>query len=142
MATLRRAHLPQFKVCRYFRSVSQNRALTGIPKCFHSFISGIRCYYSCFELRGTPPFPVRQRVIAEWISIFRPVETFPNYVGYVRKACFFLEQPLTWDTPAATNIIASLKLEDKGKFAFPNFIRSSVIAKIIVHESRGGFSPD
>ena len=69
LAQLRKAHVPQYKLDRFFRTVSQNRALTGVLKCFRSFASGIRCYYSFCELRGTPPFPVRERIIAEWGSI-------------------------------------------------------------------------
>ena len=65
LAKFRHARVPQFKLGRFFRTVPHNRALTGIPKCFKSFSSGIRCNYSFCELRATPPFPVRERIIVE-----------------------------------------------------------------------------
>ena len=67
---------------------------------------------------------------------FIPGATFSNYVGYLRKACHFLQNPLTWDTAALANIVAALKLEGKGKYVFPNFIRSDLMQKIIRHDSR------
>ena len=134
---LRNAHLPQFKLNRFFRTASQNLALQGILKCFPSFAAGIRCYFSFCELRGTPHFPVRERAISEWSAIFLPGSTYSNYVGYIRKACHFLEQPLSWDTPAIANTVAALKLRAKGRFRFPNFIRSQLIAQILQFETRG-----
>ena len=133
---LKKARLPQFKIDRFFRTTSQSIALTGIKRCFKSFKSGIRCYYSYCELRGQPPFPVRERVIVQWSSIFKAGPTFSNYVGYVRKACHYLEHPLSWDTPAVRNIVAALKLLGSGKFRFPNFIRSELVAQVIKKESR------
>ena len=138
LKALRDAQLPKYKVDRFFRTASQSLALTGIQRCFKSFASGIRCFFSFCELRGTPPFPVRERVVVEWSSIFKPGPTFSNYVGYVRKACYFLEQPLSWDTAAVKNIVAAIKLLGTGKFRFPNFIRSEFVAKILAKESRDG----
>ena len=138
LKVLRQAQLPQYKVNNFFRTAAQTIALTGIQRCFKSFASGIRCYFSFCELRGTPPFPVRERVVVEWSSIFKPNPTFSNYVGYLRKACHFLEQPLSWDTPAVRNTVAALKLEGAGRFRFPNFIRSEFVAKIVAKETRDG----
>ena len=111
--------------------------MTRIQRCFPSFAFGIRCYYSFCELRGTP-FPVRERVVAEWSSVFKPCQTFHNYVRYVRKAFHYLELPLNWDSPAVANCIAGLKLAGKGEFRFPNFIRSDFIARIANRETRDG----
>ena len=72
----------------------------------------------------------------EWTSIFKPGQTFSNYVGYVRKARHYLEHPLSWGTPAVKNAAAWLKLVGPGKFSFPNFIRSEFIAKIVAKETR------
>ena len=52
---LLRANLPLYKVDRFFRTASQSVASTGIQRCFESFASGIRCYYSFCEIKGTPP---------------------------------------------------------------------------------------
>ena len=138
LKVLREAHLPKFKTDRFFRTASQSLALTGIQRCFKSFASGIRCYFIFCELRGTPPFPVRERVVVEWSSIFKPGPTFSNYVGYVRKACHFPEHPLSWDSGAVKNTVAAIKLLGTWKFRFPNFIRSEFVAKILAKETRDG----
>ena len=71
-------------------------------------------------------------------AIFRPGQTYSNYVGYVRKACHYLELPLSRGTPSVKNCVAALKLQAKGKFRFPKFITSEIIAKIIAHGTRDG----
>lgn len=70
-------------------------------------------------------------------AIFSHGATFPNYVGYVRKVCRFLEEPLFRDTDALKNAIASLKQQGAGKYRFPHCIRSDIAVKILSYESRG-----
>ena len=77
-------------------------------------------------------------MIVEWSAIFRPGSTYSNYVGYIRKACHFLEQPLSWDAPAIANTVEALELRAKGRFRFPNFIRSQMISQIPQLETRDG----
>ena len=91
---VRVAQSPHYKMNRFLRTESQSVALAGIRRCISSVASGIRCYYSFCEFRGTPPFPVRERVVAEWTSVFKPGQTFSNYVGYVSQDCYYLELPL------------------------------------------------
>ena len=110
LKTMRTAQLPQYRINRFFRTDSQSIALTGAQRCFPSFASGMRFYYSFCGLRGTPPFPFRERVVVEWISVFKPGQTFRNYVGYLRKACHYLYLPLNWFTPAIANCVAGLEL--------------------------------
>ena len=73
----------------------------------------------------TRPFPATERIIIEWRSIFREGQTFPNYDGYVKKACYFPKHPTSWETQDAANVIAALKLLSKGRFCYPNFVRSN-----------------
>lgn len=87
-------------------------------------------------MRGSRPFAVSAMTIAEWAAMFNHGASFSNYVGYIRKACYFLEEPLFWGTAAVKNMIASLKLRGKGKYRFPNFIRIDLVARILVRESR------
>ena len=96
----------------------------------------MRCYFSFCELRGNPPFPARVAIVVEWSSLFNPGGPFRNYVNYLKKACFFLDQPVRWITPAVTNLVKGLKLAGKAKLRFPNFIDSSLTVKIINRESR------
>ena len=76
LKTIRKAQHPQYMMNRLFRTSSQSIAINGIRRFFPSFASGIRCYYSFCELRGTPPCPERERVVTEWISISKPGLTF------------------------------------------------------------------
>ena len=132
------SQIPQYVVNRFFRTASQSIDSDAIRRCLTSFASGIRRYYIFRELRGTPPFPTREMAITEWISIFKHGQTFPNYVGYVRKFCYYLELTITCDTPAVKNCIVGPKLAGEGEFRFPNCIRRDFIANITDYETRGG----
>ena len=136
MKTLRNADIPKSNLYMCFRKASQDMALTGIQKCINIFPAAIRCYYSFCELRGFPKIPARGMIIVGRSAISNPAATCPNYVGCIRKACSFLEEPLSWDTPAVANVIAALKLQDEGRYRAPNFIRIDIITKILSHESR------
>ena len=56
----------------------------------------------------------------------------------MRKACHYLEHPLSWGSAAIKNSVAALKLLGTRKFRFPNFIRIEFIAKITAKETRDG----
>ena len=81
-------------------------------------------------------FPVREKTIPERIAISKPWATFSNYVGYIRKAGFFSQEPLLYDTAAVKSIIAAPKLEGKGKYRFPNFIQTDTVGEILKHGPR------
>ena len=140
LAKLRKANVNNFKIRRFFRVKAQKNALTGVRFCFGSFTSAIRCYYNFCELRETPPFPVKAISVIEWSSIFNPGATFNNYVNYLKKACFYLDQPIDWATPAVSNIIKGLRLAGKAKLRFPNFIDSSLVVAIMKHEGKSEFA--
>ena len=72
LTVLKKATLPQFKLDRYFRTASQGLSLTSIRRCFKSFDSAIRIHYIFCEMRSCPSFPFREKLIAEWIAIFKP----------------------------------------------------------------------
>ena len=71
-------------------------------------------------------------------SLFRPSPTFPNYVGYLEKACLFLGQSVAWDTPAVRNVAMALKLSGKSNIRFPNFLQSAIVIGILRHEGPDG----
>ena len=78
----------------------------------------------------------REREITECASIFKDGATFSNNVGYVRKACQYLELPFPWDSAAVKNVVSALKLTAEGEFRFPNFIMGDTVARII-HGGKG-----
>ena len=94
-------------------------------------------YYSFCELRRSPPFPVRERILPGRSSIFNPADTFSNYVGFGRETCFFSQEPLRWGTSDVKNAIASLKMKGKGKYRSPNFIGIDIAIRIRIRDSRG-----
>ena len=89
------------------------------------------------RITGMPPFPANERTIVEWGAIFNTGATFSNYVGYIRKVCFFLGESLAWDAAAVSNVIEALKLQGAGKYRSPNFIRSDFALRVLVRDSRG-----
>ena len=101
-----------------------------------SFASAVSFYFSSCELMGNTPFPVRGRVVVEWISLFNPGGTYRNYINYIWKAFCLIDQPVRWYTNAAVFIAKGLKLAGKAKYSFPNFIEISSVVKIINFESR------
>ena len=134
MKLLRAKSVPQKTLNTFFKRQSQLIALTGVRKVFPSFASGIRSYFAFCELRAVRPFPVQEHVIIEWSSVFRVGACYSNYIGYVKKVCFFLNEPVDWDTAAVRNVVKALKLSGKSNFRFPNFLRSPEVISILRHE--------
>ena len=60
------------------RSASQQHAIIGVKACFGSFAPALWCYFSFCELRKVAPFPVNNRAVIEWSSIFNDGATFGN----------------------------------------------------------------
>ena len=118
---LRKAGTPLSTVNSFFRSASQLNTLRGVRLCYSSFASAVRLYFSFCEIKSIRPFPVRESTVLQWSSLFKPGNTYSSYVNYLRKACFYLGEPIDWLTPAVTNVIKSLRLAGKTTFRFPNF---------------------
>ena len=66
----------------------------------------------------------------------QPRGTFRNYVNYMQKACFYLDQPVNWYTPALANVVKALRLVGKAKYRFPNFIDIELLTKIIKRDEK------
>ena len=134
MKLLRAKSVSQKTLSAFFKRQSQLIALTGVRKVFSSFASGVRSYFSFCELRAVRPFPVQEHVIIQWSSVFRVGACYSNYVGYVKKVCFFLNESVDWDTPAVRNVAKALKLSGKSNFRFHNFLRIPQVISILRHE--------
>ena len=70
-----------------------------------------------------------------WSAIFNAGRTYGNYLNFVRKACFYLSLPTDSYAPAVVNAPKGIRAARKGKFRFPNFIRSEVVLKAISAEA-------
>ena len=115
--TLREAAMPQFKLNRFpepLLMISPSPALKSASQASIPASADISAFANC----GDPPFPVTGRIMVERSGIFSPGATFSNYVGYIRKACYFLEAPLIWDASAVKNVIEFLKLQWGRKIVF------------------------
>ena len=134
MELLRAKSVSQKTLNTFFKRQSQLIAPTGVRKVFPSFASGVRSYFAFCELRAARPFPVQEHVIIQWGSVFRVGACYSNYIGYVKKVCFFLNEPVDWDTAAVRNVAKALKLSGKSNFRFPNFLRSPEVISILRHE--------
>ena len=112
-------------------------ALKSIKGSMPSFSSAVRCYFSFCELSAFPAFPALESSILSRSAIFNDGKTFGNYVNFVREACFFLNEPTAWFSPSVINTVKGLRAAGKGKFRFPNFIRSELVIRIITFEPFG-----
>ena len=139
MKLLRKNCVSQKTMDSFFKKKSQHIALTGVRKTLPSFASGVRSYFSFCELKRVRPFPVKESTVIQWSSLFRSGGAFSNYVGYLKKACFFLNTSVSWDTPAVRNIVKALKLSAKSNLRFPNFLTSREVGMILEHEQGGEF---
>ena len=118
---------------------SQLIALTGARKVFPSFASCARSYFSFFEIRAVRPFPAQERIIIiRRSSVARAGLTFPNYVSYVKKVCFFPNEAGACDAPDVRNVAKALKQAGKSNFRFPNFIRTPQVISTLQHEGAMG----
>ena len=126
---------------RFSRRQSQLIALIGVMNTFPSFCSGVRSYFSFCELNGAKPFPVNDRTILLWGSLFGPCRHFPNYVNYLKKACFFLDEPIARHTPAVIDNAKSLKLSGRSDIRFPNFLDSEKLLMMMTREGWAGDFP-
>lgn len=57
-------------------------------------------------------------------------------MGYIRKTCFFFQEPLACDADSVKNVIPALILKGKVTYRFPNFIRSDIALQIRIRDSR------
>ena len=86
----------------------------------------------------SPPLPVKEKDHRRMELHISGRPNLPNYVGYVKKACYFPERPTSWEAKAAANVIAAPQLLAMGRFRSANFIRSNAIAQLREKESRDG----
>ena len=66
--------------------------------------------------------------------MFKDGATFQQYVNSLRKACYVLRRPLDWSTRAVVHTCYGMRLAGDNKIRFPNFIRSTLVWKIIKSE--------
>ena len=71
----------------------------------------------------------------EWGAAFPDTVPFANYISHMQNVCCFIGSPVTWLTPAVRDVARGLKKCQDDSFRFPNFIRSSLLLRIIQQET-------
>ena len=87
-------------------------------------------------MRASATFPVSERAVIEWESIFTHAASIANYVGYLRKDRNYLERPLSWETSDVAHVIAPIRMEGKGEYRFPKFARRDIVAIVKAQDPR------
>ena len=72
--------------------------------------------------------------MAQWSCVVNDNATYRNYIGRVRIACFFYRLDTSWISPAVRRIARGLAKCQNKSFRFPNFIRSSLLLRIVEFE--------
>ena len=99
-------------------------------KAFNGAASAIRCYLALCELKGTRPFPIKERVVLQRSALFNETATFQQYINSMRKVCYILREPLDWATKAVVHAAYGLRLASANRIRFPNFIRIELIWRL------------
>lgn len=86
-------------------------------------------------MRLIAPFPPTDETLAQWICVFNNAATYGNYVSYLQKCCFLLKFTTSWFTPCVRHVAKGLKKRQNRSFRSHNFIRSSLLAKIVERKS-------
>ena len=101
------------------------------------FSSALWRYFNFCEVSASPSYPVSERAIPIWGAIINDGRTFGNYTNFDREAFFLLNDPTSWNTSASINTANGLRSAGKGRFRFPNFIRSDLVAKLTAFDPFG-----
>ena len=108
--------------------------LRSVKGSLRSVASGIANYLRYCNTNNYRPFPPSTGTVRKWSSTFNPGKTYGLYVNHVRKAAILLNCDDNWITHEVRLIAKGLKNEQDKSFAFPNFIHSVDLFKIIEHE--------
>ena len=106
--------------------------LRTVQGSLRSVASGISNYLRfCTVTDSTSP-PPSSGTIRKWIATFNPGETFGLYANQVRKASILLGHDDACLTPEIRLIAKGLRNAQGKSFAFPNFIMTSDLMRIIL----------
>ena len=119
------------RVNRFIRDNSQRNLLKKIRCSLPSVVSALNGYLKFCQLEAVGPFPITERRVLNWSSVFNDAPTFQNYTIHLQKVCFFLGCSTAWYTPAVKHVAKGL-IKCQGKsFKFPNFIRSRLLIRML-----------
>ena len=105
------------------------------PSLFSQLCVGHTLIFSFFELRQVAPFPGRETVVTEWISIFNPIGAYGSYLLYIRKSCFPPTNHSACYLPLCLTSREDYASRGMLNFAFPISSTSRWWGAIIKHES-------
>ena len=113
--------------------------LRSVQGSLRSVASGLNSYLRFCGAFEIPPFPVTTQSARRWSATFLPGKTFAQYNAHLRKACILLGHAADWYTDEIRTISRGLRNAQDRSFAFPNFLMSGEVLRIIQFEGR--FAP-
>ena len=135
IGVLKRLKNNPVQVRRFIKDNTQRNLLKQIRGSLPSVVSALNCYLHFCQLVSEDPFPVTERRVLEWSSVFNDTGTYHNYTQHLQKVCYFLGLSTAWNTSAVKHIAKGLKKCQDLSFRFPNYVRSKLLIRLIQAES-------
>ena len=135
IGVLKRLKTAPVQVRRFIRDNTQRNLLKQVRGSLPSVVSALNCYLQFSRLQAEEPFPVTERRVLEWSSVFNDAATYSNYTQHMQKVCFFLGMSTAWYTPAVKHVAKGLKKCQDISFRSPNYVRSRLLLRLIRSES-------
>ena len=105
--------------------------LRSVASSLRCLASGLNSYANICATLDRPFMPPSQETVLMWSATFADGRTFRNYVGHLKKGCLLGGFTLEWCTPAVKAASDGLRRAKRGHFAFPNFLYTKDIFRII-----------
>ena len=109
------------------------RAVQGSPR---SVASSVNNYIRFCTMADSTSFPPSSGTIRRWIATCNPGKTFGHYINHVRKAAILLGHDDAWLTPDIRLIAKGIRNAADERFAFPKFIMTSDVMRIILDQGK------
>ena len=96
LTLLKKRNFPHRKLSQLITERAQLTLPKKINGSLPSAASSIRCYNSFCELISVRPFPPTEEAVAQRSCVSNDTDTYRNYVGQLRSACFFYRLDTDW----------------------------------------------
>ena len=85
-------------------------------------------------MTDSTPFPPSSGTIRRWSTTFNPDKTIGRYINHVRKDAILIGHYDAWLNPEIRLIAKGIRNAQDKSFAFPNFIMTSDVMRIILDQ--------
>ena len=77
------------QVRRFIKDNTQRNLMKQIRGSLPSVVSALNCYLKFSRLVAEDPFPVTERRVLDWSSVFNDTGTYRDYTQHMQKVFFF-----------------------------------------------------